>query len=301
MIRTCLIGAMLCLLLAVCAAGCLSGWGLTYPEWDEMAAWFFSDHGPISTEEVVSRYPQLDGVVITAPEYMAETERRRLQRRRLGEPEKEEYKIQVGAYISVLVIGEGELTVSFTVPPDGVYDYPYLGPIKAVGLTVREFKQLITERLKTIIRYPYVHVNISAVRTLATHRLQAGNIVVLGAGRSGTLNFMGDETIIRVLAAVGGMPNDSEWRQVRIIREEDKRPRIILVDYFALVTWGDLRQNVPIRPNDIIFIPGHLSMGDKFEQDVDYLTEWVNRLITYDEFRDYFKFQFGRNRSEPED
>ncbi|MGI9295677.1 MAG: polysaccharide biosynthesis/export family protein [Pseudomonadales bacterium] len=58
------------------------------------------------------------------------------------------YTLGAGDKILIKVFGELDLTISVILTGSGSFSYPFLGEIKALGLTVAELEQLITKGLK---------------------------------------------------------------------------------------------------------------------------------------------------------
>lgn len=75
------------------------------------------------------------------------------------------YKLGPGDRILIKVYGEADLSVSLILAETGTFNYPFLGEIKAQGLTVAELEHQITAGLKgPYLRNPEVTVLIEEFR-----------------------------------------------------------------------------------------------------------------------------------------
>jgi hypothetical protein len=59
-----------------------------------------------------------------------------------------------------------------------------------------------------------------------------------------------------------------------------------LWDYFAK---GDVRQDIPLAPGDIIFVPQRWSVDDQFWEDWDYVKKILDDVLYVGSFRDAIK------------
>ncbi len=280
--------ALVPVLLAV-LAGCAYPGLLTSKRYHDAAAGY-ADGTPWTVAQIVRRFPELDGILITAPDYLAEQESRVAERAAAGgggEPAEDDvYRISTGVSMTIELSGESEGTRNFTVGPTGMIDYPFIGEVMVRGRTIGQVREEMQGRLAAYLRNPRILVNLSSLPSLGASQLTAGDITVITQAASTTFNYTGDERISQVLAAVDAVTDRHEWRQVRGIRREgeDGRPRMILVDMWRLLTSADLRQDLPLRAGDLIYVPRHWTLGDQFEQDVDILLKYFKRTIDVDAF-----------------
>ena len=75
------------------------------------------------------------------------------------------YKLSAGDKVHVAVFNEDNLSGDFVVAPDGKVAMPLAGGIQAAGLTLPQFQDAITARLKDgIVQQPNVTVTASELR-----------------------------------------------------------------------------------------------------------------------------------------
>ena len=83
-----------------------------------------------------------------------------------------DYELGPQDKLAVTVFGEDELTRSVTVDADGGFDFPYIGRVKAAGLTVRGLQAELQQRLgppRGPLVSPQVTVEIESYRTQYVH------------------------------------------------------------------------------------------------------------------------------------
>ena len=54
-----------------------------------------------------------------------------------------DYRIGAQDVLNIAVYGEAELSGKFTVEQDGTFTFPLVGRVKAGGITLREFEQVL--------------------------------------------------------------------------------------------------------------------------------------------------------------
>lgn len=244
-----------------------------------------SDGKAVNIQELVTRFPELDGLVISAPDYYEEVERERKHSVEEGGSGTiyREVVIEPNYLLTVEVWGEPEVTRQVYVRADGGFDYPLIGEVQAAGKTIHEMRDEMTTRLRKFFRDPQVIVNATPVGSVGSGLVTGGTnaigTVTLVGIVSGNYPWTGKETIMQVLAAAGGVPENAEWRQIRVIRKDQSgrsRGRIIIVDYWAFLRYADLRQNIPLLPGDFVFVPKHWTWGEQFAKDWDLAFKYLN-------------------------
>jgi protein involved in polysaccharide export with SLBB domain len=93
--------------------------------------------------------------------------------------------------------------------------------------------------------------------TLAAAR--SGRVVVYGPvrGRARAVPYQGPEPVIDFLTRVGGLPPGSKLNQVYVVRPNvalASKPQVYRVEVAAVLVDGDQRTNVPLQPDDQIYI-----------------------------------------------
>ncbi len=271
-------------------AGC---YGLTRPEYDADALYDYpSDNNPPNVSKIVERFPELKGIVLTGPEYNAEVEQEAARRVKEGVPEVSAYLIQPGVVLSIEVLGEPEFTRQVTVNVDGTFDYPLLGPLTVRGLTLQQVKDLLREKLQKYLRDPQIVLNATYANILGgSPQIAAGKVLVLGRiGSPGPKVYTGQEKLSGMLALAGWFSDDSERREVRVLkpRKGHRRARVIICDFQQFLVNADMAQDIPVEIDDIVYVPMHWTAGDQFSKDWDLTIRYLSGAQSLDGLLQYW-------------
>lgn len=160
-------------------------------------------------------------------------------------PSGDEYRIGPTDVVEVNVWQNDEMNQTLTVRHDGKVTYKLLGDILAAGRTPAELDAEITERLREFIRNPQVTVRIVEANSR--------KVLVLGAvQKPGPYLLRGSPRVLEVLTDVGWREDQADITNVTVLRESGD---VLRVNLQALLYQGDLAQNIPVRPDDTIFLP----------------------------------------------
>jgi len=114
-----------------------------------------------------------------------------------------EYMVGPQDKLAVTVVDEPALTKVITVGADGTFDYPFIGQVKAGGLTVRAIQQDITARLKEkYLRNPQVSIEVESYRSQVVYVW--GQVKMPGA-----VTLMGNINLNEALAKAGSPTPDA--------------------------------------------------------------------------------------------
>jgi hypothetical protein len=256
---------------------------------------------PLDLGELERRFPELKGIVISAPMWIEEYEKLRKEADERGTP-LYEYRIPFGANITIEVMGEPSLTRSYAIPPSGYVHYPYLTKLKVSGLTIDELRDQMQRDLAVYLKKPEVliHVNASPyqpnqLQPFYQQSFGGADIVIMGIAQSrfySNISFTGKETLMNVLGNAT-LPDNAEWRQIRVIRRDSKEPlkksRVIVCDLWDYFAKGDIRQDIPLVPGDVVFVPQRWTVDDQFWEDWEYVKRIMNDVLFLDSFKDQLK------------
>jgi polysaccharide biosynthesis/export protein len=177
-----------------------------------------------------------------------------------------EYVIGPQDVLAVTVSNEPTLTGKFTVVGDGTVTYPLLGSVKVGGLSLRAVEHELTTRLSDgYLERPLV--------TVALDQFGSQRVLVVGEVRqAGSYPLSGPTTLLEILLKAGaptanagtealvvrGRSGDarsvSELRAAVDARSASALSNVVRANLDALQR-GDLSQNVPLRPGDMVFVP----------------------------------------------
>jgi len=171
------------------------------------------------------------------------------ERQRLESPNTKEYTINLGDILDISVWQWPDLKApEVYVRPDGKISFPLVGDIEAVGHTLTQVDEELTEKLSQYIKSPEV--------SIAIRRFGGKKVIVLGEVRGpGVYAPTGKSTVLEVVALAGGFNDEAVKSNVMVIRGDTGYSEAIICDLRRALKQGDLSQNISAEPNDIIFVP----------------------------------------------
>jgi len=190
-----------------------------------------------------------------------------------------EYIIGEADLLAISVWQNPDLDQEVIVRPDGMASFPLVGDIPAAGLSVTQFDQKLTERLKEYIKHPEVSISIK--------KLGGKKVIVLGQVENpGVYSVTGARTILEAIGLAGGFTEHAVSSSVVLIRGGFIKPEAERINLTRAIDRGDLRLNVPLESEDIVFVP------KKFIANLNYFLNQIlspisKGLYTAKEFRDW--------------
>lgn len=152
--------------------------------------------------------------------------------------------------IEIRVFGMPELTMEKRVDPDGSITLPLIGAVGLGGLTSKQAEELIATLLqaKDLVLDPQVTV---VIKEYVSRRVS-----VIGAVfKPGMYEMLGQRTLLDMIGEAGGL-NDRAGKRIFVVRRNQAGEDIrIEIDAEALVYSGDPRENMVLRPGDIVMVP----------------------------------------------
>ena len=139
--------------------------------------------------------------------------------------------------------GNNAQNLGYRIDADGYIDYPIVGKIKVSGLTLRQVKELLADKLKAYIKEPVVEANIINYR-----------ITVLGeVGHPGQVIAPNQKiSVVDAIAAAGDIPITGRKDNVLVIRETEGKREFARLNLNSRNVF-----NSPyyyLKQNDIIYI-----------------------------------------------
>ncbi|RMF22947.1 MAG: hypothetical protein D6760_06340 [Deltaproteobacteria bacterium] len=129
----------------------------------------------------------------------------------------------------------------------GYVTLPYVGKIKAQGLTPLELEDTLRTAFQQFIHDPQITV---FVREYRSYRVS----VVGYVNQPGVLELKGRKTLLEALAMAGGVDDDA-GREIRLSRQTAGQVQTILIDLDRLAREGDMSLNLALLPGDVINVP----------------------------------------------
>jgi polysaccharide export outer membrane protein len=145
-------------------------------------------------------------------------------------------------------LGKVQAPSGSRVDGSGNIHMPYLGEIQVGGLTLTQSQNRILEVAKKYLNDPWVVVEVGEYKSRPLY--------LLGQFRnSGTFYMDRPLNLLQGIALGNGYSSDADITSARLIRDKKTAP----VDVNDLLTKGDQRHNVWLKPGDTIYIPDNKS------------------------------------------
>jgi polysaccharide export outer membrane protein len=161
-----------------------------------------------------------------------------------------EYLIGPGDTLQVFVWRNPELTVTVPVRPDGKISTPLVEDMVAVGKTPPQLARDIEKVLSEYVRSPQVNIIVTQPASAFSQVKVIGQVLHPAA-----VPYREGMTVLDAVLAVGGMTTFAAGNRARLERTENGKQVEIKVKLDALVNNGDMHQNLPLRPGDVLVVP----------------------------------------------
>jgi len=159
-----------------------------------------------------------------------------------------EYLIGPGDVLKIGVWKRPDLAGEHVVGPHGLITLPMVGVFKIGGMSRNEAAKAVKKLYLKYYDDPLVTVGIEEYKN--------NKVFVLGrVDNPGIIHFDGAVTLIEALSMAGGLPTEDKsvfLSKCYIVRGRDQ---IIWVDLLQLLQKADMRLNVRLANNDIVYIP----------------------------------------------
>lgn len=166
--------------------------------------------------------------------------------------------------------GTGSQTNGYLVDKGGNIDFPILGKINLEGLTMRESKELLANKLKDYVKDPVVETRIINFK-----------VTLLGeVGRAGpVISHNHKLNIIEAIAAAGELPMSARKDNILVIRQKGDHREFARVNLNSRDIFKDPYFN--LMQNDIIYVePSRLRRQETNELLRFYIPTFVGLLTT---------------------
>jgi polysaccharide export outer membrane protein len=161
---------------------------------------------------------------------------------------REPYTINPGDLLEISVWKEPDLQRQVLVRPDGAFSFPLSGDLVAVGRTVEDVRQELTERLSVFIP--------DLVVTVTVAEINGNKIFVIGQVRTpGEFVVNPRVDVIQALSIAGGMTPFAESNDIKILRRRNGVQTILRFRYNDVIKGQNLEQNILLEVGDVVLVP----------------------------------------------
>ena len=160
------------------------------------------------------------------------------------------YIIGPGDSLEVFVWRNPELSVTVPVRPDGKISTPLVEDMVAVGKTPPQLARDMEKVLSEYVRAPKVNIIVTTAASAFSLVKVVGQVQHPSA-----LPYREGMRVLDAILAVGGLTQFASGNRARIVRVENGKETIIHVKVADLVNSGDVKQNAPLKPGDVLVVP----------------------------------------------
>ena len=168
----------------------------------------------------------------------------------LSPDEEASYVIGPGDQLQVFVWRNPELSTTVPVRPDGKISTPLVNDVVAVGKSPAQLSRDIEQVLGEYIRSPQVSVIVLQARSAYSEVRVVGEVL-----RPQAVPYRSGMTVLDVVLAVGGLNPYAAGNRAKLIRRENGKDTEIRVKLEDLLNDGEMSQNVPVKPGDVLVVP----------------------------------------------
>lgn len=166
--------------------------------------------------------------------------------------------LSIGDAVNIRIVEDGDPPVTLQIKDSGDLEVPYVGRVRAAGLTPRGLAYAIKRELER----DYYN-NASVIVGLDTARQQSAGLFYL----TGMVNSPGPQeiptyeklTVSKAILRAGGFSTFANQRKVKLTRAlPGGQTETQIIDVKQIIERGRLDLDIEIRPNDFIVVPERL-------------------------------------------
>jgi len=161
-----------------------------------------------------------------------------------------DYRIGPGDTLRVYVFQNDELSVTVPVRPDGKISTPLVEDMVAVGKTPSQLARDVEKSLAEYVKTPKVNVVVMIAVSVFSQVKVIGQVKTPQA-----LPYRDGMTVLDAVLAVGGLGQFAAGNRAHIVRTENGKQTEIKVKLDGLVNNGDMKQNLLLKPGDVLVVP----------------------------------------------
>lgn len=165
-------------------------------------------------------------------------------------PSDSKYTLGATDVVEIVVMRHPEVSGQFPINSEGKIQYNFVGDVAISGMTKEDATKVIANRLTEYIINPEVTVTIVGYNSKV--------IYVFGeVGAPGKVFMRGDTITVREALVQAGLPQlTGVLKKSWLITPSDTgKVDKKLLNIYALMYEGDLRQDLAMKPGDVIYVP----------------------------------------------
>lgn len=153
--------------------------------------------------------------------------------------------------IEIEVRRHPEFSGQYPVNSEGRIEYKFVGDVIVTGLTKNQLQEKLVQMLSEYIIEPDVNIRITAYLSKVFY-------VVGEVNNPGKFYMKGNAITVREALVQAGLPvtGSAAMRKCRLVTPNAKgRSNYRYVNAYELLFGGDLRQNIDMKPGDVLYVP----------------------------------------------
>lgn len=167
-----------------------------------------------------------------------------------------QYVLDADDQVFVQIFNVPDYSREYRVLTDGTLSMPLVGAVSIRGLTLAEASQLLTERYSRFIQTPTISVELIAARPI--------QIAIAGeVNRPGVYTIPSGVdpstvTITEAIQRAGGITQSANIREIEVHSSqssEGSKKGFEQADLWALLTTGDITQDLQLQDGDTVYLP----------------------------------------------
>lgn len=159
-----------------------------------------------------------------------------------------DYRVGPGDVIEISVWKDDSLTRKVTIPPDGVISFPLIGDFDAGGKTVKDIRNVVTNKLREYVQDAAVSVTLLEINSMKAY-------VIGKVKKPGEFSVDMDTTVMQMLSMAGGLTPFASEKSIHILRTSGEDTLKIPFNYKEVLKGENLQQNILIQRGDVIVVP----------------------------------------------
>lgn len=164
--------------------------------------------------------------------------------------ESSQYIIGPGDTLQVFVWRNPDLSETVPVRPDGMISTPLVQNMLAVGKTPAQLAHDMEQQLGAYIRSP--QVNIIVTQPVGEY----SQVKVIGqVAHPEAVPYHEGMTVLDVVLHAGGLTQYAAGNRAKLVRTIQGKSQQLPIRLANLMEKGDLSQNLPVKPGDVLVIP----------------------------------------------
>lgn len=157
-----------------------------------------------------------------------------------------DYTIKPNDELKTYVFENPELSVSVSVPPDGIVGFPLAGDINVVGLSGEQLTKIITEKLSHYLINPKVNVFLTAYNPL--------KVYILGSVKtSGSYDYKPGQRLTDYLSEAGGFDQQVNMKKCYVYSAKEGEKAQVF-DLKKLLENSKTELDIELKPYDTVYV-----------------------------------------------